>query len=283
MESKSQNRKMRKVSEWIRKANSKSEMPAELRIALRAQIQSNRARLEKLHQAARKSKSRYPIDLTQGFAKDLTHLGKLKEGANLLRSEVFDLVEEGKIDEAAESARAIFRVGGSLTQEPMLISQLVRFGIDSVGHSVVERVLNAGVISEAQLRSLLASFEDADTTHGLVRGLVGDRAAAIPAFRFEALIQPFADDQAAPAPAPRPMLKGIRRTVAQATGIFERDLRFFLDTFETNLAIIAMPAPQSLNASNVLAALDLEAIRKHHTLSMMLLPVWTAPKEAAKP
>jgi hypothetical protein len=270
-----------KLSDWFRKPATNWAMPPELKTTVHLLVESNRVALEKLHQAARLSKRRYPADLSQGFTAELKHLTKIKHGANLLRNEAFDHIEGSKIDEAAESVRVIYRIGESLSEEPTWISQLVRFAIYAIGNSAVEGVLNRGTISPPKLRSLVAALEDADATRGVVRGLAGERAMAVAAFRFNALVPPSADDEGGENAAPRPMSSGAARFVAQASGIFERDLRFFLDTMETNLAIAAMRTPQNLEATNILAARSLEARRKFYFLSGLLLPAFekTAPKQ----
>src|SRR5439155_19291138 len=104
----------------------------------------------------------YPVDLTQGFDSDVKHLGKIRAAASLLRAESIQLSDDGKVDVAAESIRLIFRLSESLADEPTLISQLVRFAIEAVGHSGLQKVLSIAPVNALQLAALMSALDRAD-------------------------------------------------------------------------------------------------------------------------
>src|SRR5207247_6581636 len=56
------------------------------------------------------------------------------------------------------------------------------------------------------------------------------------------------------------------------TGLFERDLNFFLRIMETNIAFAALPPPSSLVLTNFAEQFGQTANRNHCIVSAMLLP-----------
>ena len=246
-------------------------LPPELRSAYTAELDASRAGMVLLHQAAQLTNSRYPVDFSVGFLVKLTHLSEVKHAANLLRKEALLATEGARPSTtASESLIACLGLGRTLKAEPSLISQLVREAVDYMAAEALQRTLNRTAFTDAQLTSLAAAFADADDPTTFARALAGERAGILPYFRMsraDASRLADASDGSEVALSGGPPIMGF-------TGFFERDLRFYLTAMETNIALLNLPAPQSLIYTNVSDAFCLEARRKYCIFSALLLPAY---------
>lgn len=260
------------IIDWVT-TNRMCPIPPELTEGLNLRLTANQSALARLHEAGANTRSRYPIDFIDLSWNGLEHLGKLETAASLLEAESIQFSEAGKFDEAAESARVIFLLSESLAEEPTLVSQFTRFGILRKGCTAVQQALNAGPVGAPALRALMAALERADDVAGLQRALAGERAMDIPVFRMEGIF--LHHDQDDP-PIPideetKRWLEAAAKKSVRRIGLLERDLRFYLDTMERNLAMLALCEPQNLAATNYVAAQALRARSNYCLISMAFL------------
>jgi hypothetical protein len=102
------------------------------------------------------SQGRYPITWSGDFVSTLLpHLTPARDVANLLGYDVTLLLQEGEVERAFVSLRALRNVGRSIGDEPVLISQLVRLAIQRQTVQTLERTLAQGQPSP----SVLATFQ----------------------------------------------------------------------------------------------------------------------------
>src|SRR5262249_47878276 len=90
----------------------------------------------------------------------LRHAQDARVVARLLQLDALLRAEEGDVDGALESCRAILNVGRSLGDEPIVMSQLVRRAIGSYALHVVERVLAQGEPSDQALATIQGALAD---------------------------------------------------------------------------------------------------------------------------
>jgi hypothetical protein len=150
-------------------------LPAEMKDAIAQTLVLNEAALKLLHTGASMPACRYPIDLTKGPSVLLPHLRPVRDGASLLAYEMLLRTENGQSEAAIESARDCFGVAHTLGSEPVLISQLVRFGCQSLVMPCLERLLSRMPHSDAQLRRLDRILVEAEEPEGMTRAFVGER------------------------------------------------------------------------------------------------------------
>ena len=244
--------------------------PPQLQEASRL-VEENQESLELFRRAASMPKSRYPVDSSQGHFASLDHLTPLKGGVQLLQLESLLHAQQGRGREAAESVLVMLGAGRSLAQEPLLISQLIRVSMDQIAVHSAERALNLSVVAELQLAALQAAFAAAETPDLSTRGLIGERAITATLMNSPKQITPPPGDSEA-AEAVLSMGKGVGSSFARLTGFFQRDLGFFLDAMETNIAIAKMPDPQKFLARTNVDSLPLQARRGYYVMSSLLLP-----------
>ena len=106
-----------------------------------------------LHEAAESglTESRYPVDLTSWYDLDLRHLSSLRSHARTLYLEAFIAAVERRPHEAAEAILAMPAIADSLSQEPVLISQLVRVAVLEMTAGAIEDCMNRGSFSAADM------------------------------------------------------------------------------------------------------------------------------------
>jgi hypothetical protein len=96
--------------------------------------------------------------------------------ARLLAADAAIRAQDGALDGALDSCRALLADGRSIGDEPFLISQLVRVAIGGVAMNTTRRVLAQGEPSDAALARLQALILDELAQPLLLRGLRGERA-----------------------------------------------------------------------------------------------------------
>lgn len=235
-------------------------------------VAADRAALTLLHQVTTRPKSRYPIDCTQGMLTLLPHLSGIKTFANLLHDEAMLHAEKGNPAGAAKSVQTGLALGRSLKNEPFVISQSARAGVNYVVCDSLERCVNRVILTDEQLVALASSLHASDDTTTMSRALAGERASFVENFRVSAKVR----DAATPSENSEEERVSLPQTqqnfaLTRWTGMFERDLWFWLTSMETNIAVAARPAPESLAMTNLVNAQSLEARKKFYLLSGLLL------------
>ncbi len=237
-------------------------------------LEANKEALAFFRRAAPMTKSRFPVDFSQGMFADLGHLTQLKAAGQLLQLESLVHAQNGRGGEAAESIRAILGAGRSLAQEPLLLSQLVRASVDNIAMFSAERTLNLTPLNEQQLAALQGAFAAAETPDLSERALMGERAIGTTMMNSPHEITPPPDNEEAAENA-RAAQAGFGSSLMRLTGFFQRDLGFFLDAMGTNIAIAKMPDPQKFLASTNADSIPSQARRGFYVMSSLLLPAFS--------
>lgn len=153
--------------------------------AVRELLEVNAEAIAFFHEGARLPEARYEADFTHGFAVLIPHAGRLREGARLFSFAAVWHASQGEWEEAASSIETLFAIGRSLREEPILISQLTRIAISSIGCDAIQRVLAAGDVSPEFLVRVQAVLErEARDALMMRRGLEGELAFGIHAFEL---------------------------------------------------------------------------------------------------
>ncbi|MCI0539941.1 MAG: hypothetical protein L0Z50_32450, partial [Verrucomicrobiales bacterium] len=161
-------------------------LPSEMREAIESYLADNEPALELAHEAARLNKSRYPMDLRQGFSTLVPHLARVKGLAQLLKLEAIYYSDQPKADLAVRSALTSFALAHSLKDEPLIISQLVRIACVSIALSGLERTCSENVLTEDQLLALAEKIKEAETDSDAspLRALAGEQCNGVEAFNM---------------------------------------------------------------------------------------------------
>jgi hypothetical protein len=98
--------------------------------------------------------SRYPIDLREGFNVKLPHLARLRMLARELHLDALHWSVAGDSKKAQDAVLALMPLQASLSNEPILISQLVRIAILGIAVDSVETVVNRAPLTDDDLQRL---------------------------------------------------------------------------------------------------------------------------------
>ena len=195
-------------------------------------LSRNQKALQLLLQAAERKSCRYPVDLSAGFSTTFPHLANIKKCASLLEAEAVAQAGRGRTDQASKAVLASLRLARSLENEPVLISQLVRFAAERSALSGLEQALTRKPFEADQLLSLQAALRDAGGLEPFARALAGERCSIIAA--FQAL--------------PEEQVKVLFGTTArysdyQKTPTWQEDFNFALDYYASLLAAAEKSLP----------------------------------------
>ena len=117
---------------------------------------------------------RYLIDLKAGADVELIHLAKARELARLFRFVALHAAHDGDGEAAMEALQSGLTAAASLKNEPVLISQLVRWAMLEIMIHAVDGCLGDCALSDAQLVALDAMFAKAGDGIALGRVMAAD-------------------------------------------------------------------------------------------------------------
>jgi hypothetical protein len=125
-----------------------------------------------------------PIDWSAPPAAIGSQIGSLFGNVQAYRWEALWYLEKGKMTEAVELTQGLLAWAKLLSRPPVLEAVYLRTLILSIALDVSERMINSSALTEAQLRSLWAAFEEADRSTGpaLQRAVIGQRCLDIAIF-----------------------------------------------------------------------------------------------------
>lgn len=127
--------------------------------------------------AARRAGSiaRFPIDLENGVAMLLPHVQNLRSVNRLLQLDLEVKLAQGDLDGAVEDLLSLIATSESLTNEPILVSQLVRIACLGLATSALERTLERHDLKDEQLARLQEALARQQFQPGLKRALQGEQ------------------------------------------------------------------------------------------------------------
>ena len=234
-------------------------------------LSANREALAIFRGAAMLERSRYPVILSQYPLTNFQYLADLKSAAQLLRLKAIVVAQQGNTLEASEAIVQTFAAADSFATEPLLLTQLVRFAIDTIAVSSLQHALNRASVSDSELRAIQKAAARADNAGALRLALLGERASFVTFLR---------DPQRAVAADPTIAPDGVEGTVAEvflwpmakAVGFWQRDMRFGIDALTTNIMFAALPSPQRFYSATNSEAIAQRASAGKYILTALLLP-----------
>jgi hypothetical protein len=246
---------------------------------LQEYVELNSLALDKARSAADLTRSRYPVDYTPGPETLLPHLGNLKTLARIEEFRATLAIDSGRTSEATDASLEILKMAKTLNDDPCLISQLVRIAMIAMSEAVLERRANAAVFDKAELDKVAAALASAEKTNSIARALIGERGSYIPCFRMSwSDIKRYSNssdggDDGGNGNDLSYLPESDRQPgIFRVTGFFERDLLFFLQTMETNIALASLQPPGSLATADLNEKASQKAKKRLFILSSLLLP-----------
>ncbi len=160
---------------WRRPSGTNGMKKAEAEL-MSAFIGQNSDHLDRLHQALQLRRARFPVKIENGHGALLPHLRPIMEESRLLRLECLHRVAEGDLEKAMRAVTANFRCADLLSDDPLLVSQLVRVACMAIAVASIEDVLNQVSLPNELLLRLARIVDQSQTTNLFQRAHVADRA-----------------------------------------------------------------------------------------------------------
>jgi len=141
-------------------------VPPEVRAALPAFGEA----LDLTHRAGRLPACRFELRYEDGLTMRIAHVPQMRKLGQLLAARAAVRVEEGSLDGAQEDLRALFALTRALRDEPIMVTQVVRFKLAKRGLDVLETVL----ARSGSRAAVLDRVRPDDCRGGVSRGLRGE-------------------------------------------------------------------------------------------------------------
>ncbi len=155
----------------------------EVKSLISVYLADNEKALELLHEGSAIEHSRYPADLSAGMGALAPHLSKFRTGVRMLGLEGLLAAEENEGRAAVKSIKSIIGAGQSLREEPLFISQLVRYSCSGLAVELTEQVLSRTKLEDDDLIKLMNAFERAEKPECFIRAFAGERCMIIDLLR----------------------------------------------------------------------------------------------------
>ena len=156
-----------------------SPIPGSMKSALASIVGSNREALQFFNQGAKYEQSRFPVDLTQGFATAFPHLNKIREAGQVLELAAVAHAEAGDTQSTVNDVSTALALASSLKAEPNLFSQSMRTRLEATAIAALEQSVNRTAWpaeSSAEILRALQKLEDCDARgEPFNRSLAGER------------------------------------------------------------------------------------------------------------
>ena len=237
---------------------------------LKGHVEMNRSALAKADEALKLPRSRYPVDFSFGMQTPLPHLTWLKNLAEINQHKAELALMAGDTGEAGRSISGILGLAGTLENEPILISQMVRLKLLQMAVASLERSLNLAP-GFAEATNLSAQLAQAAKVQCLARALVGERAGFAPYFRTSPSdnprIYPPKNDQE------EDSASVIRRKdwrMLKLVGYYDMDLGQFLFVMDKVITLADLPPPANLEVDRHFAKAAAVSKKKRRNLSALI-------------
>lgn len=119
---------------------------------------------------------RFPEDYHAGLETVLDEIKSIRNAARLLELDAYVQAHDGNHQKALQDLRGIFLASEVLRYEPLIISQLVRYGLLVQGGRVLELILPSSHWKDEELKSLRDLIASFDNQSGLQRVVDGELA-----------------------------------------------------------------------------------------------------------
>ncbi|HEX7859817.1 MAG TPA: hypothetical protein VF773_05810 [Verrucomicrobiae bacterium] len=215
--------------------------------AIADHIENNQETLEILAEALKLNGARYPLTFQGNIQTIPPHLAELKKLANLLRYAAANAATNGEAERTFEALRNGFLLAGTLRNEPLMISELVRIACAAIALHSLEFALHHVSFTEEQLKELDQALQgsEVDCSRSRFRALAGERTLGIRGFD---LIRSGQLTQPAPGTTKERASAGLYKML----GIIDRDEREYLAMMEGLIAAMTNGFPSAYQQTEAL-------------------------------
>ncbi len=154
-------------------------VPAEMISAIEVYLKRQESAVDLVEKGTQIDYCVFDLDFSKGMGMLLPHLGKMRKLQRVLMLKAVVQAEAGDADGAADTMATMFRFAAALQDEPILISQLVRYAMVAHAVEALERALAAGNPSEEALVKLDAAIAAGADIWRMRRAMMSERAMGL--------------------------------------------------------------------------------------------------------
>jgi len=159
-----------------------SEWTAEERAQVEAFMSEHQEMIREIRKLAERGGPVYPLDISQGFALELPHLGQMRDLARFLRADAIVKAMSGDYSETVEDIVAGMKLADALAPEPILISQLVRIAMYGIMAETVQESVSGGELPPELMSELLTYTDHADNRQAFAESFTVEQLVGLQAF-----------------------------------------------------------------------------------------------------
>jgi hypothetical protein len=216
---------------------------------LRSLLATNQDLLVLLRKAPEFEKCRYPIKLDQGLEIDLPHLQRIRTCEDIVVLDAEVQAHAGHTTTAIQDLDAALKLSRSLSDEPILYSQMIRWTCHREIDMGLQQVLSESGLTDAQLQELFRAVRHEENGWSLERALAGERCSVIDWTQhlFDHAFADSSDYQGLQIDTNKAtaLASGITKTI----GILDASLDGYLKVSSQEISIVKSPYPQCLVAA----------------------------------
>jgi len=146
---------------------------------LAAEIALHSNALSQVHAALLSGPIDHNLEYSKGFTMPLPHLSREKALTHWLRAASLSALQQNNSEASLTNLQALAALAHAATNEPMMISQLVRAAIHQIAVSAVWEALQADGWNDQELRVLQGALEPSDFVSSMSRALEMERAMGL--------------------------------------------------------------------------------------------------------
>jgi hypothetical protein len=163
--------------------DARTPLSPEMLSAVREYVSARQHALELIHEASGISPCLFPIQW-KGPDTDLPHLGRARGAARLINLSVILHGEDGDPHAGVSSVLDGLALAKPIAEEPLLISSMVAFAVDSITLAGAQRLLARTEPAGEDLVTLQKQFEASAEALSIRAGLAGEMASMSEVFRM---------------------------------------------------------------------------------------------------
>jgi hypothetical protein len=246
----------------------------ETREVIAEYVETNAPALAEAEVATQFYRFRFPADFSYGPDTQLPHLGQIRTLAHAIALKAALSIENNQASDWPEQVLLLLKLSSTLDDEPDLQSHLLRNSVIRTAVAVTELGFSQTNPDDNSCRHLEAAFAQAAATNSLPGALIGERAIMIPVFRLSwSEIQNASQNEDTTGQPRKPQRYSGKPTFfLWLSGMFERDLNFYLQVMDKGITTASLPAPTNLSLTNDLNEEMHVAQKRAYFLTEMYLP-----------
>lgn len=155
---------------------------ADERARLEAFFSANQDLILEIRELAERGGPVYPLDFSRGFNLELPHLAQMRDFARLLSGDAIVKALNGHYEETVADLVAGMKLADAVSEEPILISQLVGIAMDGIVCATYPRIFEGGELPQDLARELVRQAAQSQGREAFADSFLGEQYMGLDVF-----------------------------------------------------------------------------------------------------